>query len=141
MILTGILKNVSGGISQASRAGPTFIDALEVAGHPELRNLRGTRYIIDHVSRVIGKEVSIAFLGKAVVAVKHEDGFYKDESLPSLVMANAPLAIAAIIFGVPLIFWSIFAGGALFFGVYLYFLNRVKAVIAPLEANEPQKAA
>lgn len=50
MILTGVLKRVGGGISENSRSGPTFIDALEVTGHAEIRNVRGTRYIIDHVN-------------------------------------------------------------------------------------------
>lgn len=45
MILTGVLKRVGGGISENSRSGPTFIDALEVTGHAEIRNVRGTRYI------------------------------------------------------------------------------------------------
>jgi hypothetical protein len=130
MILTGILKRVGGGISDSSRSGPTFIDALEVSGHPEIRNVRGTRYIIDHVGSAVGKKVSIGILGKAIVAVKHDEGFYQDESLASLVVSNAPLLIAGIVIGVPLVMWSTIAGAALLASMYFYFRMRVRAVFA-----------
>jgi len=135
VILNGVLKRIGGGISESSRSGPTFIDALEVAGHPEIRNVRGTRYMIDHVGSAVGKNVSIGILGKAIVAVKHDEGFYKDESIPSLIISNAPLLIGGIIVGVPLIWFSTIAGGALVVGMYFYFRSRVRAVISAVGAN------
>lgn len=84
MILTGVLKRVGGGISEASRSGPTFIDAMEVSGYPEIRNVRGTRYMIDHVGSVVGKNVSIGLLGKAIVAVKHDGGSTRTKACPAL---------------------------------------------------------
>jgi len=50
MILKGILKRIGGGVTEASRSGPTFIDALEVSGNPEVRKVRGTRGLLERRS-------------------------------------------------------------------------------------------
>ncbi|KXK37498.1 MULTISPECIES: hypothetical protein [Nitrosomonas] len=135
MILTGVLKRVGGGISENSRSGPTFIDALEVTGHAEIRNVRGTRYIIDHVNSAVGKDVSIGLVGKAIVAIKHDDGFYKDESFSSIIISNAPLLIAGLIV---LMTIAAFAGTVAVIGLvglYFYFRQRVRGVISAVAAG------
>jgi hypothetical protein len=119
----------------ASGSIPNGRQQLEVSGHPEIRNVRGTRYIIDHVRSAVGKKVFIGTLGKAIVAVKHDEGFYRDESVSSLIISNAPLLIVGVIVGVPLVWWSAIAGGALFAGMYFYFRSRVRSVFAAVEAG------
>jgi hypothetical protein len=135
VVLNGILKRVGGGISENSRSGPTFIDSLEVAGHPEIRNVRGTRYMIDHVGNAVGKNVSIGLLGKAVVVVKHDGGLYQDDSIPSLVISNAPLLIASVIVGIPLLMLSTIVGVAFLVGLYFFMRHRVRTVISAISTG------
>lgn len=135
MVIKGMLKRVGGGISDTSRSGPTFIDALEVAGHPELRHVRGTRYLIDHVRSAVGKPVTLGLVGKAVVAIRYDEALYKDESLPSLVMAHEPLSVAGIVVGVPLAMWYALTGSLLLAGMYFYFRSRVRSVVAAVAAG------
>lgn len=135
MILTGVLKRVGGGVGEASRSGPTFIDALEVDGHPEIRNVRGTRYIIDHVTNAVGENVSIGLLGKAIVAVKHDGGLYSGESVPSLIISNAPLLIGAIIASMALSMFFSNVAIVLLVAVYFVCRHRVKTVVSAVSAS------
>lgn len=135
MILKGTLNRIGGGTTDVSHTGATFIDALQVSGHPELRNICGSRYIIDHLRSAVGEPVTVGLERKVVVAVRYGGNLYKEDGPFTVMRANPGLTIAGVIVGLLLVVWSLIVGGALVAGLYFFLRQKVKAVIAQVEAD------
>lgn len=87
MILSGILRRIGDSTTNLS-SGAASIDSLEVGDHKELRNLRGTRYIVGHLVDAVGEDVVVGLSGTTVIALKKGGKTYKDLGFVSILQAN-----------------------------------------------------
>src|SRR5687767_8292140 len=76
MIYKGRVTRVGSGVANNFRN--ELMDALEIDGHPEFRNIRGTTYILDHVRSALGKDAAVLIVNSTVVGVKRDGKTYSE---------------------------------------------------------------
>lgn len=105
MIVKGTVTRIGGGIIDTG-SGMARIEALELTGHAEIRGIKGSSYIIDHLRDAIGGEVTIGMVGKTLVAVKKGGRTYRDTGIRTSINAHLLFWLLSILFifvGAPVI--------------------------------------
>ena len=104
MILSGILQQVGSG-TVVLDSGSTIVEAIQVSGHRELRSIRLTRYLHDHLMYSVGEEVVLGLFSGTLVAIKRQDGStYEDVGFLSMLQANfGKLAVIGLVFAPALV--------------------------------------
>ena len=127
MIYKGKVLRIGGGANMTQhRYG--MVDALEIEGYPELREVKGTTYLLDHLRSAmdLGETVVVGLHGTTMVALKRNGKMYSDVNFQGVI--NSQGVLKSSLMGMGCLFYIV--PGVL---IYWYFRRQLQQVVQEVE--------